>query len=498
MKGMRSTGSTTFLFIIFWLSAIHHGLYANGEHTIRLPLVHKYSPHFKGGIGLINKTDIDVMKELHLHDIIRRQTIFSRNKRDGRQIPRRKDAETNSSSLSFPVHSGYDIMSGLYMVEVKIGTPPTSFYLIADTASDLNWVDCKYDWRLTNEAKQKLLDEAKRNYHADQRKALHFLKKGRVFRADLSSTFKPIACSNPLCKNDLVQMHAYPYCPTPTSPCRYNYTYMGGNRAEGFFGYDTITVPVANGGETNHLPNMLIGCSEVTYQLGEGDGILGLGFGDYSFPESLVTTKVAGKFSYCLMNHMSNSSVASYLTIGPNNQAVTSPMRYTELVMKDARGLKTGNYGAKLSGISIGGTLLKIPSRVWDEMTSLGGIIFDSGSTNTWLAPPIYRAVMDELIKSLSKYQKIKIDAVPFDFCFVDKGYDESLVPRLAFHFAGNVIFEPPVRNYVLDVRDKVKCLGFVPAFDGQSMIGNQMQQNHLWEFDVLGGKLGFAPSICI
>lgn len=501
MKGRRSPGSSTSLFIVFLLSAIHHAVLhvcANSYHTVRLPLVHRYSPGFITGSGLMNKTDTEIAKALHLHDIIRRQRISQRKHSDDHQIPRRKDTET-SSPYALPLHSGFDILSGLYWVEVRVGTPPKPFFLVADTGSDLTWVRCQYDPKLTKEAKEKLVTETKIHHHVDPKKRSHLLNtKGRVFRADLSSTFKPIPCSDGMCNRELVQLHAVQNCPTPSSPCRYHYTYLGGNGAVGFFGHDTITMPLPNGSRA-HLPNMTIGCTQDTQKLDEGDGIIGLGFGDTSFPDTIVKSKLAAKFSYCLMNHRSNSSVASYLTFGPNNQAVTSPMRYTKLVLNDYRHIKTGFYGVNVEGISIGGTLLKIPSQIWEEMLRGGGITFDSGSTNTWLSLPIYQAVMDELTKALSIYKKVDLNdkGIPFEFCFNDKGYNESLVPRIAFHFAGGVIFDPPVRNYVLDVAEGVKCLGFVPSFDGSSMIGNQMQQNYLWEYDIGRGTVGYAPSSC-
>ncbi|KAM5575808.1 aspartic proteinase NANA, chloroplast-like [Rosa sericea] len=500
MKGRMSTSSTTFLFIIFLLSATHHGLLhvcANGDHTtMRLPLIHKYSPHFNGGVGLINKTDIDIMKELYLQDIIRHQMIFQMN-RDDHQIPRREDSETNSS-FAMPVHSGFDILSGLYWVEVKIGTPPKTFLLAADTGSDLTWVKCKYDRTLTKEAKQKMIDDRKKkkHHHGDLKKSLIFLNKGREFRADLSSTFKPVPCSDGMCSKGLAHMMSYKDCPTPTSPCKYTYRYMGGEGADGFFGYDTITVPLANGSKTK-LPNVTIGCTDSSQKLRQGDGILGLGFGDYSFSETVVSYKFSGKFSYCLMFHRSNSSVLSYLTFGPNKQTVNSPMRYTKLVMRKKNGEKSAFYGVNITGISIGGTLLKIPSQFWDATSSNGGVVLDSGSTNTFLPLPAYKAVMDELTVPLSKYDYFAIKDLPFDFCFNDTGYDESSVPRLAYHFADGVRFEPPVRNYVVPVTQGTKCLGFIPSPDGKFVIGNQMQQNHLWEFDISRGTVGFAPSSC-
>ncbi|KAK9285843.1 hypothetical protein L1049_025044 [Liquidambar formosana] len=84
------------------------------------------------------------------------------------------------------------------------------------------------------------------------------------------------------------------------------------------------------------------------------------------------------------------------------------------------------------------------------------------------------------------------------EFCFSATGFEESLAPKLAFHFADGAQFAPPVKSYIIDVADGVKCLGFASAdWPGTSVIGNIMQQNHVWEFDLGRNKLGFAPSTC-
>lgn len=500
MKGMRSTTSSIFL-IVFLLSIIHNGFVSVGatSETVRLRLVHKYSPHFNRRHGtLINKTEIDIIKELHHRDMTRHQMFFQ-NRNHYQVIPRRKDLETNSSSLAMPLHSGFDLLSGLYLVEVKIGTPPKIFLLAADTASDVTWIRCTNNiGTLSKEDEQTMLTMERKHHLGDHNESLHIFNK-RVFRADLSSTFKPLPCSDGMCSLGLAHMHTYENCPTPLSPCRYNYSYIGGDVVEGFIAYDTITVPLANGSKRK-LPNVTIGCTESIFKFTHGDGILGLGFGDYSFSETVVTYNLTQKFSYCLMDHRSHSSVSSYLTFGPNNQTVNGTMTYTELVMMGYINNRPDFYGVKVAGISIGGKLLNIPSQVWDVKHG-GGVILDSGYTITVLALPAYKAVMEELEKALSKYKTSVMDGLPFEFCVNSTGLDESSIPRLAFHFADGSRFEPMVNNYVVTpdtTEDWFKCVGFGPANSGMSIIGNQMQQNHLWEFDMQRVTVGFAPSSCI
>ncbi|CAI9774659.1 unnamed protein product [Fraxinus pennsylvanica] len=129
-------------------------------------------------------------------------------------------------------------------------------------------------------------------------------------------------------------------------------------------------------------------------------------------------------------------------------------MQQTELVL----GIRS-NYGVNIKGISVGNKILKFPDEVWD-VKSGGGMILDSGTTATLLTEPAYEPVMATLTPSLKKFARSNLTIGPFEFCFDQTGYNESLVPRLAFHFADGVQFEPPVENYVIDVSDGVKVPG--------------------------------------
>lgn len=274
---------------------------------------------------------------------------------------------------------------------------------------------------------------------------------------------------------------------------------MQGSAAIGFFANETISVGLTNG-EKGKLHNVLIGCTKSVEDVGGvrgADGILGLGYGDYTFTTN-AAAEFGTKFSYCLVDHLSHENVSNYLIFGDNNgseNTSSSSKQYTKLVLG---GKLRSFYGLNVLGISIGGILLKIPSFVWDENRG-GGTILDSGSSLTYLALPAYEPVMDALEKSISKYERFPVDqGGPFEYCFNSTGFDEALVPRLAIHFEDGARFEPPVKSYIIDVADQEKCIGFVPViWPANSIIGNIMQQNHLWEFDLVGRTLGFAPSSC-
>ncbi|XP_009363310.2 aspartic proteinase NANA, chloroplast [Pyrus x bretschneideri] len=488
------------LFIIFLLSVIHgfvfvHALRgASPEKALKLKLIHRYSPHYNGLHGDEKpKNQQELLRLLHRHDVVRHQMISYRRRQqqeeslldaeevilNSSRIAARRMAWEKRGSMVMPISSGSDYGWGQYLVKIKIGTPAQKFLLVADTGSDLTWINCRYRCRNRCEKHQGRLQHK------------------RVFRAELSSSFKTVPCSSKLCKVGLWTMFSLQQCSTPTSPCRYDYSYIEGTHAFGLFANETVRATLASGRRTK-LENVIVGCTDHIKGSGgirHGDGILGLGFGRNSFATK-ASLNFGGKFSYCLVDLQSPKNVSNFLTFGGHKSArLQKPMTYTKLVIGDSED-KGSFYGVNVQGISVGGKMLDIPPRVWDENLK-GGTIVDSGTSLTFLKVPAYKAVMKVMTMALSKVKKLSPDNDPFDFCFSSKGFNKSLVPKFAIHFADGAIFEPPVKSYALDVADGKMCLGFVPTNVGPSVIGNIMQQNHLWEFDLGRRTLGFAPSTC-
>lgn len=272
--------------------------------------------------------------------------------------------------------------------------------------------------------------------------------------------------------------------------------YSDGSAAVGVFANETVTFSLTNG-RKKRLHNVLIGCSESSrgQSFKAADGVMGLGYSNYSFALK-ATEQFGGKFSYCLVDHLSPKNLSSYLIFGSHKQEKSIPfyrMHYTELVLD----VIDPFYPVNIKGISVGGSLLEIPAEIWN-VSSVGGVIVDSGSSLTSLVQPAYDLVMAAMKKSLLGFENLNL-GFGLDYCFNSTGFDESIVPRLVFHFADGARFEPPVKSYVIDAAPGVKCVGFIPAaWPGASVIGNIMQQNHLWEFDLVNRRLGFAVSSCV
>ncbi|KAL1204804.1 Aspartic proteinase NANA, chloroplast [Cardamine amara subsp. amara] len=373
--------------------------------------------------------------------------------------------------VKMPLGSGIDYGTAQYFTEVSVGTPAKKFTVVVDTGSELTWVNCKY--RVRGKGK----DENR-----------------RVFLAEESKTFKTVGCSTQTCKLDLMNLFSLSTCPTPSTPCAYDYRYADGSAALGVFAKETVTVGLTNGG-TARLDDFLIGCSSsfTGKSLRGADGVLGLAHSDFSLT-SKTTSLFGSKFSYCLVDHLSPKNVSNYLIIGSSSTTKTAFRRTTPIDLN----LIPPFYSINVNGISLGNTLLDIPRQVWNAAAG-GGTILDSGTSLTFLADAAYKPVVTGLSRYLVALKRVKLEGVPFEYCFNStSGFNERNLPQLTFHLKGGARFDPHRRSYLIDAAPGVKCLGFVSAgTQATNVVGNIMQQNYLWEFDLKASALSFGPSTC-
>lgn len=251
-------------------------------------------------------------------------------------------------------------------------------------------------------------------------------------------------------------------------------------------GTDSATIALSGrrGGRKQRrakLRGVVLGCT--TSYTGESflasDGVLSLGYSNVSFA-SRAAARFGGRFSYCLVDHLAPRNATSYLTFDHRMRPF---------------------YAVAVNGVSVDGELLRIPRLVWDVQKG-GGAILDSGTSLTVLVSPAYRAVVAALGKKLVGLPRVAMD--PFDYCYnwtsPLTGEDLAVaVPALAVHFAGSARLQPPPKSYVIDAAPGVKCIGLQEGdWPGVSVIGNILQQEHLWEFDLKNRRLRFKRSRCM
>ncbi|GMI77635.1 NANA [Hibiscus trionum] len=474
---MERTISLAFLIWLSWNGCLLfevNALKAEGKYK----LIHRHSPELGDHPNSTLGPPINLrerIRQLVHSDNVRSQTIQQMLGRPGRKI-----SEKTKNLVELSMRSAADLGAGQYFISMRIGTPPKKFLMLVDTGSVLTWIRCKNRCRNCSKEKE---SPNMRFYHPNK-----------------SRTFRSISCSSSFCTSDLIPSNANEICPTPDAPCRYDFQYGDGTRVIGTMGNDTVTIRM-RGNKKLKLENVTIGCSEEIISNMEQplDGLLGLGCERQSFAVKALR-QTEKTLSYCLVDYLSPSNVVSYLVFGGvDNHINRLPnMQETDLLL--GHWVWSTHYHLNVSGISLDGKMLDIPSNMWlyDPSTRYGGVILDTGSSLTALAAPVYDKLIKVLLPSISKFEKVDYGGpskVP-EHCFNSTGYNETLIPRFAIHFSNGAKFEPPVKNYVIG--EDIKCLGF-RRFDGldTSIIGNILQQNFLWEFDLFNEKLKFAPSTC-
>ncbi|CAN6371478.1 unnamed protein product [Urochloa humidicola] len=334
---------------------------------------------------------------------------------------------------------------GAYDMEISIGTPPQKLTALADTGSDLIWTKCG--------ACASCEPHGSPSYYPDK-----------------SSSFSKLPCAAPLC-GALQNTSNVRSCGAGGAECDYKYYYGlekdSDQYTQGYLATETITL----GGDA--APGIGFGCTNMSEgRFGTtGSGLVGLGPG----PVSLVSQLKAGAFSYCLTR---DASKASPLLFGSLANLLGSGIQSTPLVRDSPY------YTVRLLGITIGS----------EDITGFtAGIVFDSGTTLTYLTDQLYTKAKEDFISQMDLPTAPDRDEI--EACFYYDGGSVA-VPSMVLHFDGGADMALPVRNYFINVGGGVACW-VVQRSPGLSIIGNIMQTDFHVLYDVDKSVLSFQPAKC-
>ncbi|KAG2612968.1 aspartic proteinase nepenthesin-1-like [Panicum virgatum] len=361
----------------------------------------------------------------------------------------RLDAASSRVNGQTPLRMDSD--GGAYDMDLSIGTPPQNLTALADTGSDLIWTKCGA-----------CASCAPRGTPS--------------FFPDRSSTFSKLPCSDRLC--GALKSERLATCPAGGAECDYTYSYGledGDTFTRGYLAGETITL----GGAA--APGVGFGCSNAS----EGEygssssGLVGLGRG----PLSLVSQLNAGAFSYCLTT---NASKASPLLFGSMANLSGSGVQSTAILTSTS----TTFYTVNLERISVGSATTPGPS---------DGVVFDSGTTLTFLSEPAYTQAKEAVLSQTKLARAADRDG--FEACFFERsggggGNPAAAVPAMVLHFDGGADMALQVLNYVVDVGDGVVCW-VVQRSPSLSIIGNIMQMDFHVRYDIDNSVLSFQPADC-
>ncbi|CAA7056449.1 unnamed protein product [Microthlaspi erraticum] len=280
---MTSLSSSAFLFLCLLSSPFLSNANTKAKLGFSTDLIHRDSP--SSPIYNPSETSSQRLRNA-IHRSINRGLHFSG-----------QDASVSSPQTEL---TSYD---GEYLMNISLGTPPRPIMAVADTGSELLWVQCK---------------PCDSCYPQDD----------PIFDPKASSTYKDVSCSSSQC-NSFSKAGAAS-CFTKDNTCSYDIRYGDFSYTKGNFAVDTLTL-----GSTNNRPvqikNMIIGCGHNnagSFKKKE-DGIVGLG----ASPVSLISQlgeSINGKFSYCLVPLDSKDNPTSKINFGTN--AVVSERELSQLL----------------------------------------------------------------------------------------------------------------------------------------------------------------------
>ncbi|KAL5556360.1 hypothetical protein UlMin_038596 [Ulmus minor] len=232
-------------------------------------------------------------------------------------IDQAKSQENFNKSSTIFTNSGY------YLLEFTIGTPPSRVLVLADTGSDLVWIQC-------------------------QPCSSCYPQTLPIFQPTASNTYKNLPCSDQ-CKT----VYTNKFCNPRDHLCHYSVEYGGASHTEGKVATDTLTL-ASTGGPVS-FSSMVFGCGNNNSGFDRNEtGIVGLGGG----PESLISqisNSIDGKFSYCLVpinSHAKGKMSFGRDAVVSGDGAVTTPL-------VSSKNLSVTFYFTTLQAISVGNQRFK-------------------------------------------------------------------------------------------------------------------------------------------
>ncbi|GFP94591.1 protein aspartic protease in guard cell 1 [Phtheirospermum japonicum] len=360
------------------------------------------------------------------------------------------NVELEEEKLEVPVISGTSQGSGEYFCRVGIGRPAAEAYMVLDTGSDVNWVQCAPC-------------------------ADCYQQTDPIFNPDRSTSFAPLACEAQQCRSLDVSE-----CRNDT--CLYQVSYGDGSYTVGDFATETITF-----GGSAAVDNVAIGCGHNNEGLFVGAaGLIGLGGGALSFPSQIN----ASTFSYCLVDRDSDSASTLEFNAAAPPDAVTAPL---------VRNPKLDTfYYVDLTGISVAGDQLSIPPVTFQlDDNGDGGVIVDSGTAVTRLQTAAYNSLRDAFRKGTGDLPFTNGVAL-FDTCYDLSARKSVEVPTVSLHFSNGKELGLPAKNYMIPVDSSgTFCFAFAPTASSLGIIGNVQQQGTRVGFDISKSVIGFSPNKC-
>ncbi|XP_030966618.1 aspartic proteinase CDR1-like isoform X2 [Quercus lobata] len=231
-------------------------------------------------------------------------------------------SSVSPNSLQTDIFS--DIGSGEYLMKYFVGTPPVPILGVADTGSDLIWLQCKPCTECYNQT-------------------------APFFDPEKSTTYRRISCTSSQCESlDYIDTS----CSKDRTSCQYSANYGDKSFSKGDLAVDTLTLN-STSSRPVPLPKTVIGCglnnsltSGVT-----GSGIVGLGGGSKSLVSQLHSSIGGSTFTYFPAEFYSKFEAAVAEEI--NFQCIDDPSHALSLCYSNSNDIRVPGITAHFSGADV-------------------------------------------------------------------------------------------------------------------------------------------------
>ncbi|GER37729.1 eukaryotic aspartyl protease family protein [Striga asiatica] len=313
--------------------------------------------------------------------------------------------------FTFPVN-GNVYPRGFYNVTITIGPNQRPYILQIDTGSGLTWIQCD--------------KPGARNYPAPNPPYNPEDRNVVVLRTD------------PVCS---VVQNLLPPGFYEGKYCAYDIHYADGMSTQGFLVNDSVNLNLANG---QLSPPLTFGCGHNQYLPNPNepqyvDGVLGLSNVSFSFVSQISRQGLTQN----AIGHCFSSKGDGYLSLGLGDLAKYEDFNWTTLFPTT----NSDYYYLGKADLMLGG-----------EVTDIRGldIVFDSGSTYTYLNNLAYDAIYD-LIEGYNNRQSSPLDKATdpnLPFCwkgpFTSVSDVSSYFSTLALNFSTNLQFAMGIESYLI------------------------------------------------
>lgn len=370
---------------------------------------------------------------------------------------------------------------GEHLMKFSIGTPPFDIYAVADTGSTLLWTQC-----MPCDGCYKM--------------------KRAMFDPQMSSTYRNLPCSTKECSF----LEANGFCLSPRMVCAYHYAYVDEAVSKGVLAKETISL-TSWSGEPVILEDIVMGCGHNnTGAISENQmGVVGLGRGPLSFVSQIGPQVGGKKFSHCLVPTDTDPTTASKIIFGDGSEVLGDDVMTTPMVDKD---LFRDQYVVTLEGVTVGNEFVPFSNSEANlTLFEKGNMIFDSGTTLTYLPQDLYDRVVTQVKKTVNPILEPFNSNVVLDdptqgtlLCF--NTTENPKGPDVTMHFEGGAKLKLTAEQvFFQDPENKLYCFGMVNTSrsgdigDGQvGLYGNNLQGNFLIGYDLDTGVVSFKPADCI